>query len=223
MSLLEKIFIGHPLWPRFCQTLHQGATLPLTPLEESACLDDLREAIAYGNHKSSIHNAPRLMKILSTEVDKAWQLPLPIQHLDKIPRAVISPLGLTKQAGIDENGHIIPKWRVAHDQSFAFSSGKSVNDHVIKSELTPCQYSFALQRFLHTIIQLHQLYPTTPFLLSKFDFKSAYHHVHWSASSTFQSIMMTTGLQDKPIALASLQVTFGGAPCSSFCPKSPNQ
>jgi hypothetical protein len=144
------------------------------------------------------------MKILSTEVEKAWQLPLLIQHLDKIPRAVVSPLGLAKQAGIDENGHIIPKWRVTHNQSFAFSTRQSVNDCMIESELTPCQYSFALWCFLHTIIQLGKLYPTTPILLSKFDFKSAYCHVHWLASSTFQSIMMTTGLQDKPIALASL-------------------
>ena len=151
-SLLEKIFIGHPLWPQFHQTLHQGATLPLTPLEESACLANLREAVTYGNHKSAIRNAPRLMKILSTEVNKAWQLPLPIQHLDKIPGAIVSPLGLAEQAGIDENGHIIPKWRVTHDQSFAFSSGQSINDRVIESELTPCQYGFALRRFLHTII-----------------------------------------------------------------------
>ena len=152
MSLLKKIFIGHPLWPQFCHTLHQGATLPLTPLNESACLDDLREAIAYGNHKSAIRNAPRLMKILSKEVNKAWQLPLPIQHLDKIPGAIVSPLGLAKQAGIDKNGHIIPKWRVTHDQSFAFSSRKSINDRMIKSELSPCQYGFALRHFLHTII-----------------------------------------------------------------------
>jgi hypothetical protein len=152
MSLLKKIFMGHPLWPQFCHTLHQGATLPLTPLNESACLDILHKAIAYGNHKLAICNAPRLLKILSKEVDKAWQLPLPIQHLDKISRAVISPLGLAKQAGIDEHRHIIPKWRVTHDQSFAFSSGKSVNDHMIKSELSPCQYGFALQHFLHTII-----------------------------------------------------------------------
>jgi hypothetical protein len=156
------------------------------------------------------------MKILSTEVEKAWQLPLPIQHLDKIPGAVVSPLGLAEQAGIDENGHIIPKWRVTHDQSFAFSSGQSVNDRVIESELTPCQYGFALRRFLHTIIRLRQLYPTTPILLSKFNFKSAYRRIHWSATSAFQSIVTTTGLQDEPVALASLRATFGGAPCPSF-------
>jgi hypothetical protein len=50
---------------------------------------------------------------------------------------------------------------------------------MIKSELSPCQYGFALQHFLHTIIWLHKLYPTTPILLSTFDFKSAYRRVHW--------------------------------------------
>jgi hypothetical protein len=86
MPLLKKIFSRHPLWPQFCQTLHQGATLPLALLNESAYLDNLHEAIAYRNQKSAICNTPWLIGILSKEVDKAWQLPLLSMHLNQIPR-----------------------------------------------------------------------------------------------------------------------------------------
>ena len=210
-ALLDPIFSGHPLWPRFRRSLLHGASADLVPIDEIRRKQDLSDAIEYGNHKSATNEAPLLVDILEKEATKGWQLPLPIDKLHRIPGVVVGPLGLAHQDTIDETGQIIPKERLTHDQSFAFSSKQSVNLRLIESSLTPCQYGFALPRFCHAIIQLRQKYPTLPILLCKFDFKSAYRRLHAAAVTALQSVVTTKGLQESPVALASLRATFGGS------------
>ena len=91
--------------------LLRGAAFSLEPLSAELMQQDSAEAIQYGNHKSAHSNSSILFNILSSEVEKGWQLPLPIDKLGEIPApAVISPMGLANQISIDEEGNQMPKW-----------------------------------------------------------------------------------------------------------------
>ena len=176
---------------------------------------DSADAIQCGNHKSAHSNSAILFNILSSEVKKGWQLPLPIDKLGKIPApAVISPMGPANQISIDEEGNQMPKWQLTHDQSFSFTSGLSVNDRAIDSSLSICRCSFTLPRVCHCIVSLRVKFPLVPILLSKFDFKSARHRMHFHADTAFQSTITMKGLNDDPVTLTSLCATFGGHPCT---------
>jgi hypothetical protein len=219
VSLLDSVFQGHPLWSRARSSIANGASMPLIPIPEEDRQLDLTEAIEFGNHKSAQKEGTRVLAMLAKEVSKGWQLPLPIDSLHKIPNLVVGPLGFVTQETLDEDGNSIPKYRLTHDQSYPFQSGMSVNTRVIDAELSNCCYGFALRRFIHKIVDIRRLFPSTPILLNKFDFKSAYRRVHNAAVAAFQSCVTTKGLSDDyPVALVSLRLTFGGKPCpSKFC------
>ena len=77
---------------------------------------------------------------------------------------------------------------------------------MIEDELTPCQYGFALLRFIHKIAALHAIYPAVRILLSKFDFKLAYLRVHFRAEeSALWSCITTKDLGGIDLALVSLR------------------
>jgi len=186
--------------------------LPVEPIKEEPSLQDLREAIEFGNHKSATMDGPKLLSIFGKEVKKGWQLTLPISALQHLPGAVVGPVGIVSQDSIDAFCHRVPKDRRIHDQSFSFGSGQLLNNRVIEDELTPCRYGFALAA-------LRVIYPAARILLSKFDFKSAYRRVHFKAESALQSCITTKGLGGLDLALVSLRTTFGGSPCPSIFSK----
>jgi hypothetical protein len=216
IPLLEPIFTGHPLWTRIRRSILHGADFPLRPISEDARLIDLDDALEYGNHKSAENGASELTEMLKKEVQKGWQLPLPIDRLHEITNLILGPIGLAAQMTIDKAGNIIPKNRLTHDQSMAFSSGLPVNTRVIEDELTDCAYGFALRRYIHYIVDLRAKFPDTAILLSKFDFKSAYRRVHLAIQAAKSSVITTKGLSPDPIALMSLRLTFGAAPCPAL-------
>jgi hypothetical protein len=141
-AILDPVLQGHPLWARDKKTLMHGAHLPVEPIEEEPRLQDLLEAIEFGNHESA-KDGPKLLSIFGTEVEKGWQLTLPISALQHLPGAVIGPVGIVSQDSIDAFGHRLPKDRPIHDQSLSFGSGQPLNNRVIEDELTPCQYGFS--------------------------------------------------------------------------------
>jgi hypothetical protein len=99
---------------------------------------------------------------------------------------------------------------------FSFGSGQLLNNRVIKDELIPCRYGFALLRFIQKIAALRAIYPAARILLSNFDFKLAYQRVHFRAKFAFQSCITTEGLGGLDLALVSLGATFAGSPCPSI-------
>jgi hypothetical protein len=188
-----------------------GAEMPLQQLAEDQRRADLSAAIAYGNHKSAKSNGEIALATLQDEVTRGWQLPLPVPSLDSIPGVVVSPVGMTDQRTIDENGRIVQKWRLTHDQSFSFDSGFSVNARVIEEKLDPCLYGWVLKRLAHAICFYRNKFPGTPILGAKFDLKSAYRRVHAASSTAIQSVVTTQGLgAQTDLALVSLRMTFGG-------------
>ena len=133
VGILAPIFEGHPFWPRVRETLSNGADFFLEPIDEADRLKVLDEALEYGNHKSASKHSEALMGMLTKEVAKGWHLPLPIDRLYEIPNLIIGPMGLVEQFSIDEDGNIIPKLRMTHDQSFTYNleDVKSVNQRVV--------------------------------------------------------------------------------------------
>jgi hypothetical protein len=194
--------------------------MPLKSLPEVDRIDDVYEALRYGNHKSTHANPDIVREMLDDEVRYGWQLVLPASSIPMIPGTIVSPLGLVKQASINEHGEPVVKWRLTHDQSFKFGSDTSVNSRVDTEKLKKCFYGNALRRFVHAIVLYRRRFPTTPLLIAKFDLKSAYRRTHFSGTSALQSIATSNGLarQHPPtsveaddLAYVSLRLTFGGA------------
>jgi hypothetical protein len=215
VRLLRPILEGHPHWHQLKQTLTSGATFPLEPIDEQDRQILLRTGADYGNHNSATTNATALLALLAREVEKGWHLPLPLESAQEIPGLIIGPMGLVEQNTFEETGKPLKKFRLTHDQSFDYGLEgiKSVNDRTIGSELSASVYGFALRRLLHTIIALRTTHPSCQILLTKFDFKSAYRRIHFSAETARQSTVTTVGLEETPIALLALRATFGGSAC----------
>jgi hypothetical protein len=68
-AILDPVLQGHPLWLRAKKTLMHGAHLPVEPIEEEPRLQDLLEAIEFGNHKSATKDGPKLLSIFGKEVE----------------------------------------------------------------------------------------------------------------------------------------------------------
>jgi hypothetical protein len=110
--------------------LQDGFRLPLSDLDEAARIQVVHDALAYGNHKSATKQPEPLLQILEDEARRGWQLVIPAEIVPEIPGAIVSPMGVVEQNTIDEQGRVTTKWRVTHDQSFAFSFETSVNSRV---------------------------------------------------------------------------------------------
>jgi hypothetical protein len=71
-----------------------------------------------GNHQSAKAQSNRILKMMTSEVENGWQLILPRVAIFLLPSAILGPLGIVTQDTISEQGEIVPKWRLTHDQSF---------------------------------------------------------------------------------------------------------
>ena len=207
-SFLRMLLEKSPYWAEVSAILLKGAKYPLDRISNQRRIGDLHQAISRGNHKSAIQNPTTLRKLISTDVQMGYQLPIPIPTLFKIPHACVAPYGIIKQVTIDENGSRIPKLRMAHDQSFSFQSNTSVNSRVQKEKLTELIYGDAFRRILHYIHSLRVKFPLSPILIGKYDFKSAYRRMtFWGHSAATCCTIFDE------IAYISLRLTFGGSSC----------
>ena len=207
-TILDPLLHKHPLWQRVRKSLTHGAKFPLKRLNNKRRLQDLEDAIKRGNHKSAKIHENILMDMVNEEVLHGFQLPTTVESLFKIPHTVVAPYGLVHQQTIDKDGNKKDKFRNTHDQSFRFSSQRSVNDRVISDELTELIYGHAILRILHYIHSLRAKYPNIAILIGKFDIKAAYRRLHlWGHSAAASSTVVNN------IGYISLRLTFGGSPC----------
>ncbi len=117
------------------------------------------------------------------------------------------------QTTIDEKGEPQLKLRLTHDQSFnpKGSSGRSVNDRVDETMLTPARFGKAFSRFLYHISYLRRIKTDEPIFITKDDFKSAYRRIHLQAPTAMKACTCING-----ILLVALRLTFGGSPNPSL-------
>ena len=117
------------------------------------------------------------------------------------------------QSTIDEKGETQKKFRLTHDQSFNPKGirGRSVNDRVGDTTLTPARFGKAFSRLLYHISFLRLLWPDEPIYLTKVDFKSAYRRIHLQIATASKS-----GTCIDEMLLIALRLTFSGSPNPSL-------
>ena len=208
-TLLNLIFKKHPLWPRLKSQLENGAHFPLKPLSLDDRKLDLMEALDFGNHKGVSENPELFEKMMKNDVDYGYSLVLPRDKIEMISGALLAPMNIADQSGINERGEIVKKKRLTHNQSCTFQSGTCVNNRTIKDDLQDVMYGPCLLRVIHLIVEYRRLHPHKRILLSKVDFKSAYRRSHLKAETAIQTITQYT---PQNLAFVSLRLTFGGSP-----------
>ena len=211
---LKRIFGSHPCWIRMESILSLGAEFPLDELDESSRASDLQEALAFGNHKGASSNPALLKQLVEKDVSHGYALPLPLAKISRLPGgALMAPMNIMRQNTIDEQGRIVEKDRLTHDQSYKWGSGTSVNSRVDKSKLLPCMFGATIRRIANLAVALRRKFPNLPIVASKIDFKSAYRRLHLAAATAIQTC---TQLPEHELALIALRLTFGGAPCPNI-------
>ena len=210
IKALEPLFDRHPNWPRMKSILKSGSDWPLDDLSPKMKLRDLREAKTFGNHKGAESDPVLLRNLIEGDVIHGYALVLPLDKIDRIPGVLLAPMNIMKQNTIDEYGSIIEKDRLTHDQSYIWGSETSVNSRVRKDELLPCMFGYCLRRLMNWAVAARIKYPGKRILASKIDYKSAYRRCHLNAKTAIQTC---TQLPEDNLALVTLRLTFGGAPC----------
>ena len=210
-NLLNLILQHHPLWDRLKSQFTEGAYFPLEPLSLKDKELDLLEALDFGNHKGVSENPELFESMMKNDVDHGYSLVLPRNKIKLISGALISPMNIADQSGINERGEIIKKKRLTHNQSCEFQSGTSVNSRTIKNELQDVMYGPCLLRVIHLIVEYRSQYPDKRILLSKVDFKSAYRHSHLQANTAIQTITQYVKMN---LAFVSLRLTFEAQFCN---------
>ena len=212
-NILELIFINHPLWSRLKRHLTFGCNYPRTELDEKESIQDLKEGLEFGNHKGVANNHDLFVSMINDEVKQGWSVVIPRDKVVELKGAVISPMNIATQLGINESGDMIEKRRLTHNQSMEFSSGTSINSRIIKEEMQGVMYGQCLIRVIHDIVDRRKRFPNSRILVQKVDFKSAYRRAHLSAESAVKTI---TQCVERNLAFISLRLTFGGSPNPSF-------
>ena len=210
-SELEPLLLFHPLWPRLKSHLSSGIKFPLAPLSHALRTQDLTSALAFGNHRGVTQFPQFFEKLNTTDITSGFSIPIPKANIHQIPGALLCPMNVVEQMTISETGELIEKQRACHDLSFPCQpSDSSVNSRVLHDEIPPCMFGYCLLRILHYIATLRFHHPSTPILIQKVDWKSAYKRVHLHHDTAVQCCSLY-----KDLVLIPLRAIFGGAPCPS--------
>ncbi len=118
-------------------------------------------------------------------------------------------MNIMKQNTINEQGRIIPKDRLTHDQSYAWGLGTSVNSCVCIEDLRPCHFGSCIWQLVSYAVAARKKYPNRKNLGTKINYKSAYCHCHLNWLIEVKTI---TQLPDKELAIFLLRLTFGSSP-----------
>jgi hypothetical protein len=105
------------------------------------------------------------------DVTRGFALPLPLNKIASIPGILLAPLNIQAQSSINEQGEIIPKDKLMHDQSWKWQSETSVNSRVEKVKLMPCYCGRAIKRLINWAVATRRKYPSKRILATKLDIK----------------------------------------------------
>jgi len=178
VSILAPIVENHPTWNKMTTLLTEGSTWPLSPIDEHDRLLDIDDALAFGNHKGANQQPELLKKIINDDVTRGFALTPPLHKIKKIPGVLIAPLNIQLQKTINEQGKIILKNRMTHDQSWAWQSGTSIYSRVDKKQLMPCYFGQAMKRIINWAVAARKKYPNIRILATKLDIKAAFQRCH---------------------------------------------
>ena len=84
--------------------LENGSAWPLEELEESKRETEIKEALSFGNHNSTVRNPKFLRKLIEKDVFHGYGLVLPLSNIDRIPGVLLAPMNIMTQNTINEHG-----------------------------------------------------------------------------------------------------------------------
>jgi hypothetical protein len=87
------------------------------PLDDSNQLNNINNALAFGNHKGAMQQPELLLKLIWDNIDQGFTLPLPLNKIKQLLGILLAPLNIQLQETINNQGEIIPKNRMTHNQS----------------------------------------------------------------------------------------------------------
>ena len=177
-------------------------------------IGDLKEALKFGNHKGAKSQPDLLKRLVTGDVIHGYSLPLPLDKIKRIPHVCMAPLNIQAQWSVNEQGKIIPKDCLTHDQSYKWEmSGTRINSRCNFSSLQHCMFGKCLIRIINWTVAARRKYPNCRIFAKKDDFKSAYRccHLNWlTACNT------VTQIEELMLAFMNLRLTFGGLLCPNF-------
>ena len=77
-SIIKPLLSGHPNWKCFKKLLNDGSNWPLEELDDSIKLDNVKEALTFGNHKGVTSQPDLLMKLVNDDIIHGFGLPFPL-------------------------------------------------------------------------------------------------------------------------------------------------
>ena len=72
-------------------------------LSKEKTASDLKEALAFGNHKGPIKNQKLLRKLVEKDIVHGYGLVLPLDKITEISGVLVAPMNIMNQNTIDES------------------------------------------------------------------------------------------------------------------------
>jgi hypothetical protein len=181
-SILGLLLKKHRLWDSISSLLSNGIKYPLEQITCHSRGRSIQQAINRGNHKSASDQPEKLVELLTSDVHSGLTLPLPTKAIFKIPDVVLAPAGIANQLTISNDGEVIAKDRLTHDQTFESGPETSLKNCMRMSEVNPVVFGWCLSPLLHYIVDLPRRHPSTKIFLMKTDWNNrAFRRGHLSA------------------------------------------
>jgi hypothetical protein len=84
--------------------LTHGSKWPLVEISEEEQMNDLNNALTFGNHKSALAKPEFLLKLIGKDVKYGYSIPIPLEIVKLIPGLEMAPMNIMAQNTIDELG-----------------------------------------------------------------------------------------------------------------------
>ena len=211
VSELEPLLGKHPHFAQLVRLLTEGMHYvfhrELNPTERKK---EVSAMLARGNHKSAQSEQLQVGKLLAKDVLHGFSIPIPVSVVERIPGAMVQPLGLVQQWTVNPKGERVIKFRLTQDLSFSTdraAAPTSINARVDMTAYAEMIYGWCLPRIIHYVVSLRARFPDLRILISKYDYSDAYRRIAHSAAAAAQTIAV-----NGTTAYLSLRLTFGGSP-----------
>jgi hypothetical protein len=71
------------------------------PLDDSNQLNNIDNALAFGNHKGDMQQPELLLKLIQDNVDQGFALPLPLNKIKQLPGILVALMNIQLQKTIN--------------------------------------------------------------------------------------------------------------------------
>ncbi len=84
--------------------LTHGSKWPLDKISKEKRVNNLNDALTFGNHKGASAKPKLLLKLISKDVKYGYSVPIPLDSVKLIPRLEMAPMNIMAQNTINKFG-----------------------------------------------------------------------------------------------------------------------